>query len=343
MNTEWNRDEMNGSIHHQITHQVKGHNPESKPPLARFQLHTHLPDPAPATWLHERGQEEPCSEQAAVSIVEENTKEKWVPRQKQERERERERGRDGCYLSLGEEVQLLLNPKSRGGFKLTDRDVEILKWLSDMQCLTMGQLAHQFFGSTPQIAHRRTNILIEQRLLRHETIISANGVHRLIRIAPKGLAVLEERGIESIPQKRKLTSSTITHDLLISDVRHQLSQFWDFDWIPESSLKSAGEEEIPDGVCHFPTTGNQIAIEVENTLKSSKRYESIFARWRTRPIYLVLYVATQPSIIRGLQNQMSGAPGDIPLALISLDDFKSSAPTAWSARGELDLFSERVI
>ncbi len=163
--------------------------------------------------------------------------------------------------------------KPMNHFKLTERDIAILRFINTFGFCEMPKLDQRFGWVKPrnyQIIHR----LLESGLLKHERIFY--GRHGIYRVTAKGARLTE------LPPLARIPLATYYHDLTLIDVYLQLKTLYpNATWtstrelMRDKHMGGVGKRgHLPDGIL-IQADGTHIAIEVELTLKGKYRLESI--------------------------------------------------------------------
>jgi hypothetical protein len=223
--------------------------------------------------------------------------------------------------------------------KLQSRDEQILKLCYEQQFLSARQVQTHFFDGSQPNASRRMILLTEAGFVRHIPE-SERVLGRLYHLTGRGVQVAKELVPHNVPQRRRFSIATMPHDLLVTDVRLRLSHFWDGLWIPERAIRASEYEQIPDGLMLF-RSGRKIAIELENSIKSKRRYQQILPRWTGTNTFLVLYVATSAVLAVRLKSILRDAPRGAAYGLVEWEQLRSGGPLVWTPRGEADLLARR--
>jgi hypothetical protein len=224
--------------------------------------------------------------------------------------------------------------------QLQSRDLDILRICHEQQFLTLDHIRHFFPNTHRTISYRRLGELKKAQLLTTE-YHPLSGNHALIRLTALGHQAVQDQSPFQIVPGRRLNPNTLIHDALATSVRLRLSQIWTADFVPERAIKMKNFPEIPDGIFFF-SSGNGIAIEIENSDKGRSRFVKLLARWKTaEKIIFVLYVASHPALFQILKSYLKYGSQDQPIGLVLWDDLKNAFPTVYTCRGEVDLFSRK--
>jgi hypothetical protein len=226
--------------------------------------------------------------------------------------------------------------------KIGERDREILRVSYEQQMVSIDQMTRYLFGGHDTHARRRLRELAQAGLLREAEV---RGRFPLKLYRPTGYGVKVAQGLTPLvsPQRRAFSLLTLEHDLLVTEVRLRLAQFWDAVWLPERALRADEYRQIPDGVLLFQS-GKKIAIELENSSKAKRRYQRIWQKWPGTGTFLVLYVATTPVVAALLRKLLVDAPKGAAFGLVEWEALQAgskSTPKIWTPKGEVDLLSRR--
>jgi hypothetical protein len=215
--------------------------------------------------------------------------------------------------------------------RMQERDRKILTLCYEQSFLEKKHF-EKFLPS--EVAARRRIIALENADLIYRIDSQAKLNTKLIRLTRRGIYEVEANYPYRIQQKRQIHPSNYFHDSLVIDVRLRLAELWLARWTPEALLGSG--TEIPDGIITF-RSGRKIFIEVENSLKSRKRFLD-----RLRQFYgqgCVLYITTNLVTERGLKRYITEAEGRLPsIALIPIESLMSPSPAIWSPDPKLSIF-----
>jgi len=222
---------------------------------------------------------------------------------------------------------------------IQERDREILRRCYEQQFLLIDHVVRYFFKGSWRRAYERMQELEEAGLIRREPFF-ATGPKSVIRLGRHGLGISSQLHPVEIKQNVRIDPFTVEHDALVTSVALRLHQLWDGVWVPERALKQGEYDQIPDGVFVFES-GNQVAIEVENTLKGKTRFIRLLNRWRFDKMRLILFVATKPHIYQAIQRFLMEGPSGIPFALTLWSELDQGEPYAWCPKGNLQIFNRR--
>lgn len=162
---------------------------------------------------------------------------------------------------------------AKAGFKITERDVEILRFINDFGFCEMPQLERRFGFKKPR-NYQVMSRLIEGGLVKHERVFY--GRHGIFRLSERGAKLTE------LPALARVPLATYQHDLTLIEVYLKLrEQYPAAQWVSERQLRrdkyfdGVGKTgHLSDGLLVFPD-GKQVAVEVELSLKGKHRLEHI--------------------------------------------------------------------
>ncbi len=205
------------------------------------------------------------------------------------------------------------------GVMLTSRDIEIMQDLYDSMLLSFGQIHERHFKNCAiSTVSNRLSKLIRDELVKsiRVGIIIFRGTPETIgsvyQVTRKGIKVLEQR----FPYTRFRETSpiishlTLTHDLILADVIKSLKL-----QNPEGKViqgknfyrADAKGKRLPDAIILYPNTKQKVAIELELTAKSEKRYKDIVMQYRMQPEFeKVIYIVQRPGIAEKILEQVEG-------------------------------------
>lgn len=177
---------------------------------------------------------------------------------------------------------------------ITDRDLEILKFLN-IYGRTFTQVLGRTFFNSEQQARNRINKLAKGKIIRY----MATGL-----ISPRNAIALSSEmqkyfidiGIE--PKKAQLSMTTIEHNII-----EQITHFWllKIGEVERTSVAKHGSKmhHVPDMILTLPN-GSKIFVEIEMQKKSKVRYEDIFNKFAKDNPAQVLYVLPKKEAVSSL-------------------------------------------
>ena len=165
--------------------------------------------------------------------------------------------------------------------QLTNRDIEILKFINEFGFCEIVQIEKKFGLKKPR-CYQVMQRLIKANLVIHERVFHArNGVFYLTY---QGATTCTD-----LPSIKNIPKDNYLHQLTIIEIYFQLMHlFPQATWISERRMwrekdvysvsHRKGVEHLADGVLVFPDD-KQVAIEVELSMKSRKRIEDIIVSY----------------------------------------------------------------
>lgn len=182
----------------------------------------------------------------------------------------------------------------RSGFQITNRDVEICKFILEMKFSTAKEIYRRFFQFTLlgtqstgiRAALKRLMILEKRGLLSAKTYFqSKQKIYFATQKSLKLISALRPASILPYPIKN-VDIRTFEHDDLLIKLRGILEgRFGAKDWISEKVLREfpelcsdLEESQIPDAI-YVNAEGEKIAFELEISLKSPSNYREKIRRY----------------------------------------------------------------
>ena len=164
--------------------------------------------------------------------------------------------------------------------QITDRDIEILKFINEFGFCEMPQLEKRFGLKTPR-SYKVIQRLVKAGLVIHE---------RILHNRP-GAFYLTNRGAEhtDLPAIARVPVAIYKHQIMIIEAYFKLIQkFTETQWVSERRMKRDKFQDgigkrghIADGMLVFPDQ-KKIAIEIELSAKGKRRLTEIFRNYGTQ-------------------------------------------------------------
>ena len=178
---------------------------------------------------------------------------------------------------------------------ITPRDVDLLRMIHEHRYSPYNHIETAFWpGRSTQAngCYRRIEILVDGGYLARDR--SRKNGQVVYLLAQKGFQELKTRGLDQglvLYRKTKDFDRNIDHDLKVLTLRIKFREMGIHDWRCERILKEKDYlKRIPDGVVLLKGKYN-LAIELENSLKTKSRYREIFSYYRENKDYsLILFV-----------------------------------------------------
>jgi hypothetical protein len=211
------------------------------------------------------------------------------------------------------------SPKSGRAVKLQPRDLALLNDLYESVQLSFSQVQRRHFSGRARVtavnALSRLRSAGFIRRLRMGTVIYQLGsvqVGTVYHLTTKGLRILGDR----LPQKSfpncpvRIGGKDLVQDLILAEVWEKLQRrFPGHEFMHGKNLRmpQALNCQVPDLVMKSPKSIGQVAIELELTSKSERRYRQIIFQYRRdRQWDQVIYVVGKDSIGQKILAEIHG-------------------------------------
>jgi hypothetical protein len=192
---------------------------------------------------------------------------------------------------------------------LTERDYFVLMGLYENVVMSFPQIARMHFAgkAKPTILNRlskleSSGLICKFKVPRLLTSGSENVISVVYQITRQGIRELQKRNLdlELWPEPMRLQPFSIDHDLLLVDVLEALrnqNPVMKFMHGDHFSKKSTSSMLKPDAVLLVPSYPKPVALELELTAKSEKRYRELILKYRlAKDFDHVLYVTSHAQI-----------------------------------------------
>lgn len=199
--------------------------------------------------------------------------------------------------------------KMNGSVMPTLRDYFVLMGLYENVVMNFPQLTRQFFNgkAKPTVLNRlskleSSGLICKFKVPRLLTSGSENVISVVYQITRQGIRELQKRylDLELWPEPIRLQPFSIDHDLLLVDVLEALRnqnagmKFLHGEHFPK---KSTAISLKPDALLWMPTITKPVALELELTAKSEKRYRELILKYRlAKDFDHVLYVTSHQQV-----------------------------------------------
>ena len=203
---------------------------------------------------------------------------------------------------------------------LTKRDVDLMVSLHDHVVLSFGQIQRRHFaGRSIATAMNRLKriedrgFIVRTRVPRLHLFGSTNATGVVFQLSAKGRTTLASYrpSMHVFDKCPTLSPHQLEHDLLIGDIAGFFQrQFPSCRWINGRYLMDRdGINKIPDAVLQMADSNKVIAIELELSGKSVRRYREIVAVLRgSHRIAKVIFVTSNTVIGRRIMSAIEGYP-----------------------------------
>lgn len=186
-------------------------------------------------------------------------------------------------------------PAKSPGFRLTERDVELLGFLLDQKFASLEQIYFRFFDvrlkvtdELPQnlfVTRQRLQVLRRAGLVSTEKVFSeSKSLYLLTTLGFKIFRARRPHDAFASPAK-DVDFRNYDHDTKVNDCRIAIERTGKvMKWLPERRLRAQGfesefswselpKELVPDGIFISKKNGDRIAFEIETTPRKKSRYE----------------------------------------------------------------------
>lgn len=190
------------------------------------------------------------------------------------------------------------------------RDIKLLKFMCEQYFMSRSQMIRWLMlnydlkneASAKTVMIRSLQAMRGFGLIRPFRSISL-GFEEAFLITSKGIRDLQSSDcVAKNLSYTPIDEDKLRHDALVTAIR----MAWEFTtpiyhWIPERVLRDGSDNEIPDAVVTVkgvddPRPYSRIAIEIETTLKSLKRYREKFSEYDRSHHNLVIYFTDDKKI-----------------------------------------------
>jgi DNA-binding PadR family transcriptional regulator len=198
--------------------------------------------------------------------------------------------------------------------KAKQHEFTVISFLSSEPFIT-AEIATLLFGfSSPKSVYKVLNQLIKKEILLKRDICTGLGKSpvRIFSLTHYGKAMAEEvMGMTIKQQSSKISETMIPHTIDVQKVKVILTKRKYSNRIGENQIPPSIQSSLnhrPDAIVTHPN-GRVVAFEMERTLKSTKRYQSILAGFynaiQKDDIQGVLYVCNHEQLERVLKRTFS--------------------------------------
>ncbi len=205
------------------------------------------------------------------------------------------------------------------GLIVTERDAKLLHDLHSHTTLSFSQIHKRHFQSVAkQTVNNRITKLVNAGLIRRCRVgivvyqMRSQEIGSVFQITRNGIRFLKMRFAqeEFRDEPVRLNTMSLSHDLLLTECMSALRLRFPQARLVHGRLWQGMESDrtrLPDAVLELPDSGERVAIELELTAKSERRYLEIVNQYRLQNLYSkVLYIVSQSSIAEKLRYQITG-------------------------------------
>ena len=217
----------------------------------------------------------------------------------------------------------LINDRAALKKRMDDKRAAVLEWLKG-ESFTSPQLLAEVLGLQRNATYKTIQSLKKEGLIDTVTLTWITGQIHLVVLTTHGAAMcIDPENPVEVPyyQQGRVATSTIAHQLDVQRAKLKALRAGWRDWVPDQrshqlAAKRGKWLKAPDSVATSPD-GVRVAIEIERTIKSRKRYEKIISDYlqmiraglMDRVDYVTPDAAVAPrlaAVIRSLQSVLVG-------------------------------------
>ncbi len=181
-------------------------------------------------------------------------------------------------------TQFLMQDKAQQAMRIAEKRELILNWLK-VEGHSSADILSMVVGMKAQGAHTTLKAMIRDGLLRCEDLPTGSKVQVIYGLTPHAAALacdFVNNIIVNYFEPGRVSAWTLQHSLSIQKLRlHLEAEGWT-GWKSDRQCKREGQQnkwlKVPDALAINPD-GLNVAIEVERSIKSLKRYPEIFANY----------------------------------------------------------------
>ena len=187
--------------------------------------------------------------------------------------------------------------------RAADKRQVILSFLASGEVYTTVNIAARVMGCSVRSAIRTLNALIRETELKSETLLVQSRKVQIFGVTPHGLA-LAGKFDGTYFELGRTNPSNVPHHIQTQIARLSAEAAGWSAWQPGKTLYGGGYLKVPDALSIRPD-GAKIAIEIENHIKSRKRFEQVVSfhlQEMSKKSWAEVHYLTQPELILPLQN-----------------------------------------
>lgn len=181
-------------------------------------------------------------------------------------------------------TQFLMQDKAQQIMRIAEKRQLILDWLK-VEGHSSAEILSQVVGMKGQGAHNTLKAMQRDGLLRCEDLPTGSKVQVIYGLTPHAAALacdFVNNIIVNYFEPGRVSAWTLQHNLSIQKLRLQLEAEGWTGWKSDRQCKREGQLKqwlkVPDAIA-LNADGQQVAIEVERSYKSLKRYPEILANY----------------------------------------------------------------
>lgn len=181
-------------------------------------------------------------------------------------------------------TQFLLKDKAQQVMRIAEKRQLILDWLK-IEGHSSAEILSQVVGMKGQGAHNTLKAMQRDGLIRSEDLPTGAKMQVIHGLTPHAAMLASDfvnKEIVNYFEPGRVSAWTLQHNLSIQKLRLQLQAEGWTNWKSDRQCKREGQQnqwlKVPDAIAVNPD-GQQVAIEVERSYKSLKRYPEILANY----------------------------------------------------------------
>lgn len=181
-------------------------------------------------------------------------------------------------------TQFLMQDKAQQILRIAEKRQLILDWLK-AEGHSSAEILSQVVGMKAQGAHNTLKAMLRDGLLRCEDLPTGAKIQVIYGLTPHSAMLasdFENNIMVNYFEPGRVSAWTLQHNLSIQKLRLQLQAEGWTNWKSDRQCKREGQLnkwlKVPDSIAITPD-GQQVAIEVERSYKSLKRYPEILANY----------------------------------------------------------------
>lgn len=181
-------------------------------------------------------------------------------------------------------TQFLMKDKAQQVLRIAEKRDLILDWLK-AEGHSSAEILSQVVGMKGQGAHNTLKAMLRDGLLRCEDLPTGAKMQVIYGLTPHAAMLasdFENNDMVNYFEPGRVSAWTLQHNLSIQKLRLQLQAEGWTNWKSDRQCKREGQLKqwlkVPDAIAKS-ASGQQVAIEVERSYKSGKRYPEILANY----------------------------------------------------------------
>lgn len=181
-------------------------------------------------------------------------------------------------------TQFLMQDKSQQKLRIVQKRQMILDWLKT-ENFSSCEILSTVIGLKGQGAHNTLKAMVRDDLLRAESLATGSKMQIIYGLSPNGSVVAADFKVDDIGnyfEPGRVSPWTLQHSLSLQKLRLQLEAAGWTDWKTERECRREGQAsgwlKMPDALS-LNAQGERIALEVERSYKTLKRYPDVIAAY----------------------------------------------------------------